>query len=484
MEIPIPRVMIGAVKSGSGKTVLTCGLLEALKSRGKKLKAFKCGPDYIDPMFHKKIIEVPSYNLDSFFLKEDRLQALFALHGRNSDIGVLEGVMGLFDGLGGILEEGSSYEVAKLLKTPIVLVVDAHGMGRTIIPLLAGFLQYDKERLIKGVLLNRTSKGFFESVKPVIEKELSLDVLGYFPNQKEIHLESRHLGLKLPHEIQDLKKQVREVAAVLEETVDLNRLLQIAGEAENLIYSEGHLKETKPLVEREASDTSPQKARIAVARDEAFCFYYEDNLRLLEEKGAEIVCFSPLHDEKLPAGISGILLGGGYPELYGKALAENVSMKRSVKEAIESGMPSVAECGGFMYLHRNIVSQEGEVFPMCGVIHGDCFYKDRLVRFGYVTVREKESAFWSGSGKREEGICERTEEGIRGHEFHYFDSEENGEDCIATKPVTGRSWPCVHVTKKNWWGFPHLYYPANPRFAEHFVKEAEIFRDERGVKLS
>lgn len=472
MKTRIPRILIGAIKSGSGKTVVTCALLEALKNRGKEPKAFKCGPDYIDPMFHKKIIDIPSYNLDSFFLREECLRAVFARNGENAGIGVLEGVMGLFDGLGGILEEGSSYEVAKILKTPIILVVDAHGMGRSILPILSGLLQYDKENLIRGVILNRTTKGFFETIKPVIEKELPLSVLGYFPTQKELHLESRHLGLKMPDEIFDLKEQVKKAAGVLEETVELEKIIAVAERASEIEYEPVFDRKSEAKgnegnrSKKQLENTS--NVKIAVAKDEAFCFYYEDNLRMLEEMGAELVEFSPLHDEKLPAGIHGILLGGGYPELYARQLSENFSMKKAIKEAIDNKMPSVAECGGFMYLHRNLVTKEGETFEMCSVLPEDCFFTGKLVRFGYVTVEEKTQDFWTGG------------QGIRGHEFHYFDSSKNGEDCIATKPVTGRNWPCVHADENHWWGFPHLYYPANSAFAEHFVEAAGRYKESLG----
>lgn len=468
MKTGIPRIMVGAIKSGSGKTVVTCALLEALKRRGKEPKAFKCGPDYIDPMFHKKIIDIPSYNLDSFFLREERLRDIFACNGENAGIGVLEGVMGLFDGLGGILEKGSSYEVAKILKTPIILVVDAHGMGRSILPILSGLLQYDKENLIRGVILNRTTKSFFEAIKPVIEKELPLSALGYFPAQKELHLESRHLGLKMPDEIQDLKEQVKKAAEVLKETVELEKIIAVAESAPEIEYEPVFAKKAgQKGDEGSGSNNQPENTsivKIAVAKDEAFCFYYEDNLRMLEEMGTELVEFSPLHDEKLPEGIHGILLGGGYPELYARQLSENISMKESIRKAIENNMPTVAECGGFMYLHKNMITKEGETFEMCGALPGDCFFTGKLVRFGYVTVEEKTQDFWTGG------------QGIRGHEFHYFDSQCNGEDCTATKPVTGRNWSCVHADENHWWGFPHLYYPANPAFAKRFVEAAAKYR--------
>ena len=215
------RVMIAAAKSGSGKTTITCALLQLLKNMGQKVVSYKCGPDYIDPMFHQKAIDIPSKNLDTFFTGEEETRKLFLMDRGEEDFAVLEGVMGLFDGLGGIREEGSSYHLAKVTKTPILLVVDAKGMGRSVIPLIAGFLNYDKEHLIKGVILNRMSKSYYEILKPLIEEELSITVVGYFPEQKQFRIESRHLGLMLPEELMDVKKQLQEASGELQKTVSV-----------------------------------------------------------------------------------------------------------------------------------------------------------------------------------------------------------------------------------------------------------------------
>ena len=217
------------------------------------------------------------------------------------------------------------------------------------------------------------------------------------------------------------------------------------------------------------------RPRIAVAMDEAFCFYYRDNLNMLEYCGAEIVPFSPLHDGALPEEISGLLLGGGYPELYAKELAANESMKASVREALKKGMPSLAECGGFMYLHESLTTQDGETFSLVGAVPGTCSYKGKLVRFGYVEITEREDA-------AEEGACGFLLPGqsIRAHEFHYFDSTANGESCVAVKPVTGRSWHCIHGTEHNFWGFPHLYYPSEPAFVRHFLEQVRDYARRTG----
>ena len=450
------RVMIAAAKSGSGKTTITCALLQLLKNMRHKVVSYKCGPDYIDPMFHQKAIDIPSKNLDTFFTGEEETRKLFLMGRGEEDFAVLEGVMGLFDGLGGIREEGSSYHLAKVTKTPILLVVDAKGMGRSVIPLIAGFLNYDKEHLIKGVILNRMSKSYYEILKPLIEEELGITVVGYFPEQKQFRIESRHLGLMLPQELIDVKKRLQEAAGELQKTISVEHILKIAGEASEL--------EACGLISLESKISVSECPIISVARDEAFCFYYEDNLRLLQEYGAKLKFFSPIHDEGLPEGSCGIMLGGGYPELHGAELSSNTKMLSSIKEAMESGIPVVAECGGFMYLHNKIIDKENQSYPMVGAINAECHYTGKLVRFGYIELQEKDANFL------QEG------EMIRGHEFHYFDSQQNGENCIATKPATGRNYPCV-ISKENcWMGFPHLYYPSNPAFAERFVEKAKNYK--------
>lgn len=450
----LPRLMIAAPKSGSGKTMITCALLQALKERDEQVYACKCGPDYIDPMFHQKVIGVPSRNLDTFFTDEHMTRALLLKDRKENDIVVMEGVMGLFDGLGGIREEGSAYHLATVTETPIILVVDAKGMGRSVIPLISGFLQYDTLHLIKGVILNRMSKPYYEILKPVIEEELGITVLGYFPEEKGLLIESRHLGLRLPNEIEGLKEQVKTVAEKLETTVDMELLLTIAKEAKAL----------KKETELQLVPVTGEKPLIAVARDEAFCFYYAENLSMLEQLGAELVFFSPLHDCELPKGCHGILLGGGYPELVAEELSRNHSMLASIRHAIENGMPSVAECGGFMYLHESITNKVGTQIPMTGVISATCTNKGRLVRFGYIEIEDEQGLFMKRGSK------------IRAHEFHYYDSADNGEGCMATKPVTGKQYPCIMAGTNFWWGFPHLYYPSNPAFAIHFVEQVVKYK--------
>ncbi|MGN0298499.1 MAG: cobyrinate a,c-diamide synthase [Lachnospiraceae bacterium] len=450
MSKSLPRIMFAAPQSGSGKTLITCGFLQALLNQQLSLVAFKCGPDYIDPMFHQSVLGIPSKNVDTFFADKDTVCQLMADGAEERDLAVVEGVMGLYDGLAGTKEEASSYHVAEVTQTPIILVINARGMGRSLLPLIAGFLQYDHAHLICGVILNKTSKMFCQLIGAEIERELGVKVLGYVPVLEEVHLESRHLGLWLPNEIAGLKEQLNQAAKHLTESLDIPEILKIAKAAKPLQW------EQKIFISAKAG----RKVNIAIAQDEAFCFYYEDNLRLLRQAGANLVPFSPLHDKILPQHTQGILLGGGYPELYLKQLSQNESMKQQIFEAIQSGVPSVAECGGFLYLHEQIEDVNGNAYNMVGAISGRAIYENKLVRFGYCTVMAEQESFL------------KKEEAIRAHEFHYYDSTVNGKDCRAQKPITQRSWQCVHANSSHWWGFPHLYYLSNPKFAERFVETA------------
>lgn len=449
------RIMIAAPQSGSGKTLITCALLQALKEKNYHLESFKCGPDYIDPMFHKTVLGISSRNLDPFFT-EDSITRMLLSKGQDSrDLAVIEGVMGLYDGLGGIREEASSYALAKATNTPILLTVNARGMGRSLLALLSGFLQYDTAHLIKGVILNQTPSSFASVLAKEIEETFHIPVVASFPVRDDVRIESRHLGLVMPYELEDIQSRLKIASQVLCENANIEQILEIAKSAPKLEYD----------VKRDIKQKLTEKTiRIGVARDEAFCFYYEDNLDLLKSLGAKLIFFSPLHDDTLPKDLDGILFGGGYPELYLKELEENESMRNSVKSAIENKMPSLAECGGFMYLHDTIFDSEKKPYKMAGVIHACCMKKERLVRFGYLTLNSKTDSFLQKG------------ETIRGHEFHYYDSEDNGECAIAKKPVGTRSWECVHAGSDHWWGFAHLSYYSNPKFAEKFAEACRSYK--------
>ena len=445
----VPRILLGAAASGSGKTLITCGLLQALKNRKLQVTSFKCGPDYIDPMFHSRVIGTKSRNLDSFFADEDTVRYLLEKNARDCEISVIEGVMGYYDGLAGISPKASAYDVAKITKTPAVLIVNAKGMSLSAAAFIKGFVEYQEDSQIRGVILNQVSSMMYPRLKQIIEEELSIKVYGYVPVVKDCVLESRHLGLVMPEEIVDLQQKLMELAEILEKSVDIDGLLELAEHAEEL-----------PVQESPVAYHTGRKIRIALAKDEAFCFFYQDNLELLEEMGAELVPFSPIHDKKLPEHIDGMLFHGGYPELYTKKLSENKEMLAAVCAAVQTGIPYMAECGGFMYLHQEMEDMEGHSWPMAGVIHGKSWRTPRLTRFGYITL--------------EDGTCFGEHVGaIRAHEFHYFDSDRCGEAYTAKKPLSSRSWKCIHSDGQGMSGFPHMYYYSNLRVPEQFLRACE-----------
>lgn len=445
----VPRILLGAAASGSGKTLITCGLLQALKNRKLQVTSFKCGPDYIDPMFHSRVIGTKSRNLDSFFADEDTVRYLLEKNARDCEISVIEGVMGYYDGLAGISPKASAYDVAKITKTPAVLIINAKGMSLSAAAFIKGFVEYQEDSQIRGVILNQVSSMMYPRLKQIIEEELSIKVYGYVPVVKDCVLESRHLGLVMPEEIVDLQQKLMKLAEILEKSVDIDGLLELAEHAEEL-----------PVQESPVAYHTGRKIRIALAKDEAFCFFYQDNLELLEEMGAELVPFSPIHDKKLPEHIDGMLFHGGYPELYAKKLSENKEMLAAVCAAVQTGIPYMAECGGFMYLHQEMEDMEGHSWPMAGVIHGKSWRTPRLTRFGYITL--------------EDGTCFGEHVGaIRAHEFHYFDSDRCGEAYTAKKPLSSRSWKCIHSDGQGMSGFPHMYYYSNLRVPEQFLRACE-----------
>lgn len=455
----IPRLMIAAPGSGSGKTAITCALMAAFLQEGLQVAACKCGPDYIDPMFHREVLGIPSENLDLFFCEKEVLKQLFIRHGEKKELVITEGVMGYYDGLALDSDAASSYAVADTLHLPVLFLVPCKGRALSIIPLLLGMLTFRKESHISGILLNRCSAMLYPRMKEMIERELQrygyeIPVVGYIPEDTLFHLESRHLGLVLPNEIEAIKQQLFAAGTLLRTTVDLTKILSIAG-GKKQGKQENFLVECK----QESKWQEQERVRIAVASDAAFCFYYEDNFRFLREIGCELTPFSPLNDTKLPEQIDGLLLGGGYPELYAKDLSRNESMRKSIREAIKEGLPCIAECGGFLYLHDQLEGKDGINYEMTGVIHGNGFSAGRLGRFGYLHLKaQKESVFMK---KGEE---------VRGHEFHYWDSTDNGKDCLAVKPDGKRSWECVHMEGNLFAGFPHIHFYSNLSFAERFVE--------------
>ena len=413
-----PRFMLAAPSSGSGKTMITCGILQILKNRGYRVSSFKCGPDYIDPMFHTKVLGTISRNLDTFFTGEEMTRFLFAKTAQQTDLSVIEGVMGYYDGLGGIRTKASSYDLARVTDTPVILIVNAKGMSLSILAQIKGFLDYQKDSKIKGVILNQTSEMTCRMLTPKIESELGICVFGYVPKIADWHLESRHLGLVLPDEISDLREQMQRLADILEKTLDIESILQMAEGAKEM--EDDMPKSLKQLfADPHVQKIRTQRPQIAVAKDEAFCFLYEDNLKLLEELGAEITFFSPLHNAKVPENADGLLLPGGYPELFAAGLSENSEMLASIRSCEKKAIPILAECGGFMYLHQEMQDMEGKTYPMAGVINAVAYRTEKLGRFGYITLDLNEEQA-EARNIWQQGFP------VRAHEFHYFDSTDPG----------------------------------------------------------
>ena len=442
----LPRLLLCAAASGSGKTTMTCAILQALKDKGLRPTAFKCGPDYIDPMFHSEIIGVPSRNLDLFFLGEDKARSLLWENGRKGDLSLIEGVMGYYDGIA-MSSDASAYHLSKATATPAVLVLDGRGRSLTAAAAVKGIRDFRPDSNIQGVLLNRVSPMLYPRLKEAIEGETGVQVYGFLPPCPLSALESRHLGLVTAAEVEDLHRKLSELSALAAEHIDLTGLLALAQSAPELNVSPLSLPE--PVAGR---------PRIAVAKDKAFCFYYADSLALLEKLGAELVPFSPLKDEALPEGVSGLYLGGGYPELYARELSENVSMLRSVREAVAAGMPTVAECGGFLYLHRELSGEDGTFYPMAGVFDATAENTRRLSRFGYVTLTA-----------REDGLLGPAGFSLPAHEFHYWDSTTPGAAFHAQKPQSSRGWDCAWHTETMYAGFPHFHLWAAPDAAARWV---------------
>lgn len=454
IQVNTPRVMFAATRSGSGKTTVTCGVLAALKKQNIKVQAYKCGPDYIDPMFHRTVLGIDTGNLDTFFAGADAIGRILARDTKDAELIVMEGVMGYYDGVGGATTMASSYELSKVTKTPVVLIVDAKGASVTLAAIIRGIMEYKKDSRIVGVILNRVSPMFYSRIKHVIETECGIPVLGYLPEDASFAVPSRHLGLLQPDEMQKQRDWVETVAKAARKTIDIDGILEIAAQAEMLQIQ-------KATGETEKSKF-PAGYRIGVARDAAFSFYYRENLRMLEDMGATLVYFSPLTDAHV-SEVDALIFGGGYPELYAKQLYENQSMRASVWQALEAGMPCHAECGGFLYLGKSLADAEGNVYEMVGFLDGAGFRTERLQRFGYVELAPQEADAFAVNTV------------LRGHEFHYWDSTDCGDACLAWKPLSKqKTYSCMVKKKGTFAGFPHLYYAGAENFFYHlFLNSTE-----------
>ena len=476
-------IMIAATESGSGKTIFTCGLIRALIKKGHKVSPFKCGPDYIDPMYLKTAANSPCRNLDLFLQGQECAIETFE-NSLEDGLAVIEGAMGYYDGVNGT-DEASAYQVAETLDVPVILLVKpqknlltlaAQIKGMLLFRMSMGLKKYPGTSMIAGVVINECSEKLYKKLSPVIEEACKIPVLGYMPHLSDARIDSRHLGLILPEENDDIIKRIDTVAAMIEKNIDLDMLLEISSKksrkdmfmaaAEKLLLDDDvpdpdPVAEEKkdPVTEWKNDPAVDEKVTIAVAHDEAFMFYYEDSMDALKRAGAKIVYFSPLRDKALPE-CDGLYIGGGYPELFSKELSDNISMKADIKAKIDAGLAVVAECGGFMYLSSSIKNEDNSEDEMVGLFDGKAYKTDQAQRFGYLyfTAQNDSMLFLKG-------------EKIPAHEYHHYNLSDCGKALSAQKP-DGLRWKFGFVSKTMYAGFPHLHFGGELPLAERFVEAA------------
>jgi len=453
--------VIAGEKSGVGKTMITLALARALMHRGYVVQCFKVGPDFIDPTYHTAVTGRLSRNLDPWMTSEAYCRTLFLNATYDADIAVVEGVMGLFDGYGK-QGAGSTAMVARFLELPVILIVDAESRAQTAAAVVLGCRHYDVRLRIRGVIFNKVaSENHYKTLRDAVTQKTDIAVLGYIPRGSHWHTPHRHLGLVMAAERDNLSAVVDRCAEQIEQTIALSRILKDRQPVPTTLK----IKQPAAISPRQSSSrrkTPLSKPCIGVARDEAFCFCYQDNIELLERCGADIIYFSPLRDPKLPAGIQGLYLPGGYPELYAAKLSENRTLKKQVLAFCRSGKPVYAECGGFLYLLQRLVDHKGRVHAMVGFFPAKAYLREQLQRFGYITVTATAGCPFLPEGQT-----------MRGHEFHYSDISPMPASITRTFSVSRRSvvqpsaegYTCGAVLA----GYPHLHFGSNPAFAEHFV---------------
>jgi cobyrinic acid a,c-diamide synthase len=455
----IPRLVIAGTHSGCGKTTISMGIMAALVAQGLKVQPYKIGPDYIDPMFHTFITGRASRNLDSWMLPPETLKTLLAESSAGADIAIIEGVMGLYDGYGGTTLSGSTADVSQITGSPVILVIDGAAMALSAAALVKGFADFNPNTMIKGVIINNiSSEGHYRLLKEIIEEHTGVMVLGYLRKLNEFSIASRHLGLITSAEIGDLQEKIALLTREIQATVDLELLMKLSRDVTGMDIKSGAFE-----IERVG------RVKIAVAKDKAFCFYYQDNLELFQALGAELEFFSPLSDSGLPPNIDGLYIGGGYPEVWAEMLQDNHALRTDVKNRIQNGLPTYAECGGLMYLGGSIINSDNQEFEMAGVIPGKSRMESGLKRFGYVFVKVTDDNILAPKGFE-----------IRAHEYHYSemtvddDASARGiKTCFeVSKRKAGmitKSWNCGFKTANLLAGYPHLHFWANPKFAGGFI---------------
>jgi len=448
--------IIAGERSGVGKTMITLDLARACMNRGYSVQCFKVGPDFIDPGYHTAVTGRISRNLDGWMTGRDYCRAVFYKHLQDADIAMVEGVMGLYDGWGSS-GNGSTAQIAKWLDLPVILIVDGSSFGRTAGAVVLGFQRFDPELKIAGVIFNKVAgENHYEMLRSAVPKKNGIAVLGYIPRNDQWHTPERHLGLVMPYERNDLHDSVNKCAGQIEKTVAVNKIVHSA-------RFTVHVSHNIDKTQHPARRTPHAKfVHIGVARDEAFCFCYQDNIELLEQHGAAITCFSPLHDPALPDGLQGLYLPGGYPELYAAALSANIPMRNAVLGFCRSGRPVYAECGGFLYLLQAITDQQDIRHDMVGFFPTASLMLPRLQRFGYVEVTARGKCPFLSRG-----------ENIRGHEFHYSEIEPMPDTVQRTYAVTRRRTQEQHAEGYHLGnvlaGYIHLHFASKPVFAKKFV---------------
>lgn len=445
-------LVMAAPRSGSGKTTLTMALLALLQQKGLHPGAFKCGPDYIDPGFHRAVLGVECRNLDLYLSGADTVQALYARGAAGCGAVVAEGAMGYYDGVGGT-PQASAWQVGQALGLPALMVLTPQQ-----IEMLPGLLAAHSPHGVRAVLLNRCPPQQAECLTEEIQARTGLPVVGFLPPMPEAEFPSRHLGLQMASECRGLAARAGALANALEKHW-------------NWALFE-HLFTIAPVPAPSAQQALPQNpVRVAVARDDAFCFCYQETLEAFTLAGMEPVFFSPMQDGALPENCSALYLPGGYPELHAEALEQNEAMRRSIARAVQSGLPAIAECGGFLYLGQRLEDMNGTPRQMAGVLPGNGFRTPKLVRFGYAALHPAGDSMLFRQG-----------ESVPVHEFHHWDTTHNGTALHAVKPVSGKSWECGFVSETLYAGFPHLYLAGQPQLVQRFAGQARKFAKERGME--
>ena len=459
-----PRLIIAGVQSGVGKTTLSLGLMSALSNRGLVVQPFKVGPDYIDSGLHFQACGRRSHNLDSWMGTEEVLKTVFAKNAADADVAVIEGVMGLFDGVKGGHIQGSTAELAILLDAPLILVVNVQGMAQSCVAIIKGFMDYEPRLKITAVVLNNASAYHQTVLRKNIEAELGIKVLGCLPRQAEIKMPSRHLGLLPADENTEIQAIIARMADLIEAQLEVDAIIKMAQAA------------AAPNINKEClarlnqSRAEAKRTIIGVARDAAFSFYYQDNLDYLEELGAEIICFSPLKDATLP-DMDGIYLGGGFPEMFLPQLEANHSMMNAIREAHQIAMPIYAECGGFIYLCERISDFAGRIWSGVGLVPAQASLSKCLEGLGYVEASAARDSILANQG-----------EVLRGHEFHYstISGFNDGQAAYHLNGGKGEDGRGDGYALDNLLGsYVHLHLRSNPTAANHFINACAAFKSSK-----